>query len=241
MVEPTERSTANPNPRVLLLLFGFGLLGEISAGSILPDALGADLRESPVLFLTAAVAGIGAVTAVVVVAISLIFKKQGTSLSSVGLGPTSVPRAAALGVLWYLLSLPMVIVSSLLAITIIRLAGMPVPSSRVQEIVLYAIKNRGALCLFLLMITVVGPVLEEILFRGLLFTALRQKLGFGPAAVASASIFALLHPMIYWLPVAVLGVILALVYEREKSLLPAIVAHSVHNGLILLFTVYVLR
>jgi membrane protease YdiL (CAAX protease family) len=239
--EPIEHSTSKPNPRILLLLFGFGLLGEISAGSALPDALGADYRESPALFLAASVAGICAVASAAVLAVGLILKKQGLGLSAVGLGPANALRAAAVGVSWYLLFLPMVVASGVLVITILHLAGLPVPSSRIQEVVLYALKNKEALCLFLVMIAVAGPVLEEILFRGLLFTALRQKLSFGPAAVVSASTFALLHPMVYWLPVAILGFMLALVYEREKSLLPAIIAHSVHNGLIFLFTVYVLK
>jgi len=78
---------------------------------------------------------------------------------------------------------------------------------------------------------VLTPVVEEILFRGLLFATLRARLGLGASAVLSAAIFAVAHGYgaagfiaVFWS-----GVLWAVAYEKTGSLLPSIAAHAVDN------------
>lgn len=92
--------------------------------------------------------------------------------------------------------------------------------------------------LLLLLVTAVGaPIVEELMFRGLLYPALKPawggKVG---AALVSGAIFAIVHPTIPsgFLPIMLLGVTFALTYERRGSLLANIVMHAIHNALILL-------
>ena len=83
---------------------------------------------------------------------------------------------------------------------------------------------------------VAAPVVEETMFRGILYPALRGKIGvFGGAAV-SAAIFSGVHPTLPggFLPIWAIGFALALLYERRGSLLPGIVLHGLHNGFITL-------
>jgi membrane protease YdiL (CAAX protease family) len=81
---------------------------------------------------------------------------------------------------------------------------------------------------------VAAPIVEETMFRGLLYSALRTRMGVAGAAMLSAAIFALVHPTLPggFLPIWAIGVALALVYERRGSLLPGMVLHGIHNGLI---------
>lgn len=78
---------------------------------------------------------------------------------------------------------------------------------------------------------VLAPVIEEVVFRGLLYATLRRRLGWPAAAAASAACFALAHgygPLgsaDVWLS----GVLWAWAYERTGSLWPAVVAHAVAN------------
>jgi ABC-2 type transport system permease protein len=77
-----------------------------------------------------------------------------------------------------------------------------------------------------------APLFEEFVFRGLIFGGLRRSLGFVPSMLASAAVFALVHPPASVIPVFGLGLMTALVYERTKLLAAPMAAHAVYNALI---------
>jgi membrane protease YdiL (CAAX protease family) len=87
---------------------------------------------------------------------------------------------------------------------------------------------------------VFGPLAEEILFRGLLFTQLRRSARWPltPALAVSAAVFGLahvpvLHPTILLamqaVAAALAGVLFAWVCERFRSLWPAVALHALMN------------
>jgi uncharacterized protein len=79
---------------------------------------------------------------------------------------------------------------------------------------------------------VLVPVGEELLFRGIGYSALRR---YGPwvAAVASGVVFGVAHGISIVLPAAiVMGVVNAVLFERSRSIWPGVVAHGVNNGII---------
>ena len=78
---------------------------------------------------------------------------------------------------------------------------------------------------------VAAPLFEEFIFRGLIFGGLRRSFGVWPATLASAAVFAIVHPAIAIAPVFVMGVCAALLYERTRSLLAPMLAHAVYNAL----------
>lgn len=82
---------------------------------------------------------------------------------------------------------------------------------------------------------VVAPMCEEFIFRGLIFGGLRRSLGLWPAVLASAAIFAIVHPAIAVIPVFGLGVCAALVYEQTGFLLAPMLAHAIYNAAVLGF------
>jgi membrane protease YdiL (CAAX protease family) len=75
-----------------------------------------------------------------------------------------------------------------------------------------------------------APVFEEFIFRGLIFGGLRRSFGFWPAALASAAVFAIMHPPISVLPVFVLGVATAYSYDRTRGLAAPMLAHAIYNA-----------
>ncbi len=83
-------------------------------------------------------------------------------------------------------------------------------------------------------VCVVAPMAEEILFRGYIFSALRNWRGTAVAAVITGILFGGVHagsaPVLDLLPLAVLGVGLCLLYRRTGSLYPCIAAHSINNS-----------
>jgi ABC-2 type transport system permease protein len=80
-----------------------------------------------------------------------------------------------------------------------------------------------------------APFFEEFIFRGLVFGGLRRSLGPAVSAVASAAIFAVVHPALSVVPVFVMGVCAALVYERTRMLAAPIMVHAVYNAAIIAF------
>ena len=76
-----------------------------------------------------------------------------------------------------------------------------------------------------------APILEEPLFRGVLYGTLRLRLGPAPATLVSAALFALAHGygVVGFASVFTSGVLWALAYERTRSLLPGMLAHAVSN------------
>jgi membrane protease YdiL (CAAX protease family) len=82
----------------------------------------------------------------------------------------------------------------------------------------------------ILLVSVIAPLCEETLFRGVVFACLRGHLNKWLAIGISAAIFSGMHFQLYgFLPRLVLGVILAYLYERHQSLYPAVAFHSLNN------------
>ena len=83
-----------------------------------------------------------------------------------------------------------------------------------------------------LLVVVVAPVVEEVFFRGFLFRALAQRLGFWVAATASAALFSVAHLDVALAgPAFLSGVVFAWVYWRAGSLWPAVLAHTSQNAI----------
>lgn len=82
---------------------------------------------------------------------------------------------------------------------------------------------------------VLAPVLEEIVYRGLLLPALLQKTSPAMAVGASAVVFAASHMSVSrFFPLLCLGVVLGVLRVRAgDNLVPCTVAHGVHNGVVL--------
>ena len=92
-----------------------------------------------------------------------------------------------------------------------------------------------------ILIVLVAPVVEEVFFRGFCYRALRNRFGRWSAAALVGVVFGAIHysgpqtlPLIA--PLAVLGVLFCLLYERTGSLYPVIAFHVINNAIALAVT-----
>ena len=84
----------------------------------------------------------------------------------------------------------------------------------------------------ILAIAIVGPVLEELLFRGAITKALLQKYSPRTAIVISALIFGVFHiNPIQIIPAFLIGLLLGWIYYKTASLIPCILMHILNNSL----------
>jgi membrane protease YdiL (CAAX protease family) len=92
------------------------------------------------------------------------------------------------------------------------------------------------------MVTILGPALEELLFRGGVFAA-AAKMGVDAqrnprlfAVLFSATAFTLVHPPTLWLPIFVLGLVLGCVRLHGQGLRDCILLHIGYNSVVLFLT-----
>ncbi len=80
------------------------------------------------------------------------------------------------------------------------------------------------------LIICVAPIVEEAFFRGYAYNVCKARWGTTRAVLLSSLLFAGVHMyIIHFLPVFLLGVILALVYQWRNTLVTPIVAHAMTN------------
>ena len=78
-------------------------------------------------------------------------------------------------------------------------------------------------------IVVVAPVVEELLFRGIIFTRWAHKWGVKRAIIFSSLLFGVLH-LDGTLDAFVFGVVMAILYLRTRTLLVPIACHMLNNA-----------
>jgi membrane protease YdiL (CAAX protease family) len=123
-----------------------------------------------------------------------------------------------------------------LAITVLVISSFFPPSSppAVEKL---AESSRSV---FLLVIFGVcfAPIIEEIIFRGFLFSVLSEFGGSRLAVPATAVLFALMHAPQLWpslagiLLILAVGYVLSIVRERSNSLIPSFIVHTAYNGML---------
>lgn len=81
-------------------------------------------------------------------------------------------------------------------------------------------------------IVIFAPIAEEVFFRGVVFNAWLREGGRAYAYIGSAALFAVIHlSLVSILPIFLLGLALAWVYERTGSLLAPMAMHATVNGI----------
>jgi membrane protease YdiL (CAAX protease family) len=86
---------------------------------------------------------------------------------------------------------------------------------------------------------VIAPVVEEMLFRGVILRGFLQRYQRSHAIWASAALFGLAHLNIYQFVAALLlGAVSGWLYERSRSLVPCIALHSAYNTALSLLAHY---
>lgn len=101
-------------------------------------------------------------------------------------------------------------------------------------VVAEAARNPLALATLALLACGLGPLAEEVLFRGLVFAWLRGRFGVPAGLAASSLLFGLAHGKpAYILVTGTVGLGLGLLYHRSRSLWPSVLAHGLYNAVAL--------
>jgi len=145
----------------------------------------------------------------------------GPGLAALGFSRAAALRGLGRGLLWSAAFGAL----AAAAAGVLYWAGLPAPSSGAMGLP----RGTTQLVMFFAVAGLIGPVAEEIFFRGILFGFLRRW-GFIPALLLSTALFAAVHPY-QTLPFTQIvgGILFALAYEKEGTLLVPITIHVAGN------------
>ncbi len=201
--------------------------------TVLVVPLARRLDESQASFL---IASTGALSSLAVVALVLAVARMTFARGIKGFGlrirtlPQDFPRAfLTLMAVWPL-------VMAMMSLTVLVMKHVKKDFEVPQHDALQLITESASLPLVVLVIAlavVVAPILEEMLFRGLFQTMIRSHLGRPWPAIAMTSIlFAMIHKNAeHWPALFILAMGLGYSYEKNGSLLRAILMHAMFNGI----------
>lgn len=153
--------------------------------------------------------------------------QKNSGVSIFGMQPGRLPGAASKGLLWLIVTYPLILAVQAI---VQRVFGTADDS---QQIVRYFLEHPGfkhrAAVIF--MAVIVAPVAEEVIFRGYFYGVIRRYGGRIPAILTSSLLFAAIHVHIPSIPgLALLAVILCLLYERTATLWAPITMHALFNA-----------
>jgi ABC-2 type transport system permease protein len=226
LLEPAE----SPPPRLslangMVAALAFWLF--LSAMSYISSAYFEKLSEGTLALITEVVTG------VVVMAVTLFFLRRVPNLLAVtGLVPSRTePRPAV----WRSL-LPGVVAGVLAGLfgiaylaAVLWLDAIPGLKESLPSVA-SPLANPGLWAVVVL----AGPLIEEFLFRALIYQGMERSLRPIVAVLGSAAIFAVIHPSHSVIPVFVLGVAAALSFKRTRLLWTPIATHMVYNAIVMI-------
>lgn len=149
-----------------------------------------------------------------------------------GLSARTRRGAIAAGLIGYVAIFPWVFGLLWVIIRTCQQLGIQPPLEPIHELLLLD-ERRVVLWTTVALACVVGPLVEELFFRGVVFVAVRKHTSRLVAMLISGGLFSAMHTnFLGFLPILILGCLLADLYERTGSLLAPIAVHMLHNTLL---------
>jgi membrane protease YdiL (CAAX protease family) len=144
---------------------------------------------------------------------------------------SKTPVAAVIGTL--ILPVLCIVPALILAVWTLTLILQQLPMGHWQEALCNQMMSDELVAL--VTVCLIAPVVEEMLFRGIILRAFLVQYSRSQAIVGSAILFGVAHLNIFQFVAAVLvGSISGWLYERTRSLWPSIILHMAFNGVSML-------
>jgi membrane protease YdiL (CAAX protease family) len=163
-----------------------------------------------------------------------------------------IAREIGAGIIGYIACLPLLLMGAIITLTLLaiysiirRAMGLPdapPPQNPIFEIVARP-GNWAMVVLLFLLASLWAPLVEEAVFRGALYRYLRSGWHWLPAGLLTALAFGVMHgyPLLMLGPVIALGFGFALLREWRGSLIASMTAHAIHNSVVLVILISILR
>jgi len=155
-------------------------------------------------------------------------------LANLGFASKNLAKNIFYGVFGYIgVAAPVFLVGAFVYVVLNFMRIIPPPQPIVGLFLME--KNIALILVSSLIASVFGPVIEEIFFRGVMYNAVKRRLGVFGAILTTSVIFSFLHThafeyfLVGFVPITILGMALAYLYEKTGSLVPSITLHVLNN------------
>lgn len=129
---------------------------------------------------------------------------------------------------WGLYFIVTIVITSILYV--VKIPGLDLAEK--QDIGFTALSGGFEYIVAFLLLVVIAPVFEELLFRGYLFGRIRSRNGYWLSALLTSLTFAAMHGQLnVGIDVFILSLFLCYLREKFDSVWPGILVHSFKNGL----------
>ncbi len=198
-------------------------------------------------FTVLTVIGVAQNALFVLLVVYIVRRRYHQPLAAIGLTAQRWPWWSALGVIAGAVMIPVSVAAERVATLVI---GLFIGTTRAEAIaanesandilasVLRTPRSSLEVAWLLVLLCVLVPIGEEVFFRGFIFSTLRRW-GWAWAVTLSSLLFAAVHlQVVHFLPILLLGVVLAVLYQRTGSLVASIAVHGVNNLIAALASLY---
>ncbi len=130
-------------------------------------------------------------------------------------------------ILWSVLGFILVFIGQIIS-SVIETFVFNIPPGSENTLMLTKVARQAPI--FIIIISVLGPILEELVFRKAIFGTLYKRMNFFFAAIISGVMFALIHmDFNHILTYTVVGMVFAFLYVETKRIIVPIIAHMAIN------------
>ncbi len=219
--------------RVFLVYFGlqvaFSLFGLVFGKAGL-------ISEGVLHYVALFWATLGVNVVILIYLLAFFQKKYRIDWEDFGLYKERLKNYIGLGALGYLGFIPIFFILVFLSATLCSIFGFE-PKPHVIIDIFKEEKSIFVLASLAIFAAIIGPIFEEILFRGVLYPALRKKIGRNRALAITSIFFAVIHFNVFqFIPILGLGFVLTLLYEKTNNLIPSITLHALNNSVSVILT-----
>lgn len=146
------------------------------------------------------------------------------------------PLPLGISLAWAVGGIFLAFFAQILAVGIENMLGVKPGSENTQEI----LKMIELFPSIVLISSIIGPILEEIVFRKVIFGTLYNRLPFGVSAVISSVIFAFAHmEPVHLILYTAMGFVFAFLYVQTKRIIVPIIAHVMMNTIVVVAQRYI--
>lgn len=169
-------------------------------------------------------------------------KRSGSRLAGLGflIPEKKIKKEIFSGWMGYLALFPVFIFVLMILLSVASFFHFEPPPHPLVNVLLEEQDSRGMIFFSMGLALFVGPVIEEVFFRGFCYPILRNKVGKIWGMIITSAFFALIHESSFaFFPVFILGMGLNYLYEKRRSLLSVTVLHLTHNTIFIAYFFFI--
>ena len=224
MVSARRRAPWDAGDVLLILVLGFivggglanaavaALVHQVDGGLSAQDRTSVEALSGQLVFYAVAIS----------VTLLVVAGRRGAEVGELGWRRASVR--------WLLAAVPLTLAGLAVAGVLQGIAQALLPQVQNQQCIAVQKQYGHSILLALPVVCIAAPIVEETVFRGVLYRWLRGVLPIGAAMAVSGAVFAALHAVtLLFLPLMGFGILLAWIYERSGSIWPGVLVHALFN------------